>query len=71
VAGLVLFTTFLAPGAVLSIMTHILLALRRGRIPAGFSVIMRILQHVNPWGMVEVFIIGVMVALVKLATTGF
>jgi paraquat-inducible protein A len=70
VAGLVFFTTFLAPGAVLAIMIHILLALKRGRIPAGFTLFMRVLQHFNPWGMVEVFIIGVMVALVKLTHYG-
>jgi paraquat-inducible protein A len=31
---------------------------------------MRLLQHFNPWGMVEVFIIGVIVALVKLTHYG-
>ncbi len=70
VAGLVFFTTFLAPAAVLAIMIHILMALKCGRIPAGFTLIMRALQHFNPWGMVEVFIIGVMVALVKLTHYG-
>jgi paraquat-inducible protein A len=70
VALLVLFTTFIVPMAALGIMIHILLALKLGRIPAGFNFIMRILQHFNPWGMVEVFIIGVIVALVKLTHYG-
>jgi paraquat-inducible protein A len=70
VAGLVFFTTFLAPGAVLAIMIHILLALKLKRAPAGFTHIMRVLQNFNPWGMVEVFIIGVIVALVKLTHYG-
>ena len=70
VAGLVFFTTLLAPGAVLAIMIHIHLALRRGRIPAGFTLVMRLLRICNPWGMVEVFIIGVIVALVKLTHYG-
>ena len=70
VAGLVFFTTFLAPAAVLAIMIHILMALKRGRIPAGFTHVMRLLRIFNPWGMVEVFIIGVIVALVKLAHYG-
>jgi paraquat-inducible protein A len=70
VAGLVFYTTFLAPAAVLVIMIHILLALKRGRIPAGFTLVMRLLQFFNPWGMVEVFIIGVIVALVKLTHYG-
>jgi paraquat-inducible protein A len=70
VAGLVFLTTFLAPAAVLAIMIHILLALKRGRIPAGFTLAMRLLRIFNPWGMVEVFIIGVIVALVKLTHYG-
>ena len=70
VAGLVFFTTFLAPSAVLAIMIHILRALKRGRIPACFTLVMRLLRICNPWGMVEVFIIGVIVALVKLTHYG-
>jgi paraquat-inducible protein A len=70
VAGLVCFTTFLVPLVQLGVMIHILLALKLGRTPAGFNVIMRVLQHFNPWGMVEVFIIGVIVALVKLTHYG-
>lgn len=70
VALLVFFTTFLVPFVGIVSMLHILLALKLGRIPAGFSVIMRVLQHFNPWGMVEVFIIGVIVALVKLTHYG-
>lgn len=70
VAGLVFFTTFVSPAAVLAIMIHIHLALKRGRIPAGFSLVMRLLRICNPWGMVEVFIIGVIVALVKLTHYG-
>jgi paraquat-inducible protein A len=70
VGTLVLVTTFLAPTIQLAIMSHLLLALKRGRIPAGFTLIMRVLQGVNPWGMVEVFILGVIVALVKLTHYG-
>ncbi len=70
VAGLVFFTTFLAPAGVLAIMAHVLWALKHGRIPAGFTLVMRVLRIFNPWGMVEVFIIGVMVALVKLTHYG-
>ena len=66
VATLVFFTTFLVPAIELGVMIHLLLALKLGRIPAGFTVIMRILSSVNPWGMIEVFMLGVLVALVKL-----
>jgi paraquat-inducible protein A len=70
VAGLVFFTTFLVPAVALAVMIHILLSLKLGRTPAGFTLIMRLLQSFNPWGMVEVFIIGVIVALVKLTHYG-
>jgi len=70
VASLVFFTIFLVPLVQLFVIIHILLSLKCGRKPAGFKGIMRVLQHFNPWGMVEVFIIGVIVALVKLTHYG-
>jgi paraquat-inducible protein A len=70
IAALVFLTTLLVPTAEIAVMTYLLLSLKLGRIPAGFNVIMRILQSVNPWGMVEVFILGVLVALVKLTHYG-
>ena len=70
VASLVCFTTFLVPLYELGTMIHILLAIRLGRKPAGFNMIMRVMQYFNPWGMVEVFILGVIVALVKLTHYG-
>lgn len=70
VATLVLVTTFLVPAIEISVMIHLLFGLKRGRVPAGFTGIMRVLQGINPWGMVEVFILGVIVALVKLTHYG-
>ena len=70
IAALVFLTTFLVPAVEITVMIYLLLSLKLGRIPAGFTVIMRILQSVNPWGMVEVFILGVLVALVKLTHYG-
>jgi paraquat-inducible protein A len=70
IAALVFLTTFLVPVVELAVMIYLLLPLKLGRIPAGLTVIMRILQSVNPWGMVEVFILGVLVALVKLTHYG-
>jgi len=66
VATLVFVTTILVPAVELTVMIHLLLALKHRRTPAGFTIIMRILQNVHPWGMVEVFMLGVLVALVKL-----
>lgn len=63
---LVFLTTFLMPALEISFMLHLLLALRAGRRPAGLDLSMRILGSIDPWGMVEVFLLGVLVALVKL-----
>ena len=52
IAALVFLTTFLIPAVEITVMIYLLLALKLGRVPAGFTVIMRILQSVNPWGMV-------------------
>lgn len=70
VATLVLTTTLLAPALELAAIIHLLTALKAGRLPAGFTLVMRLLQQVTPWGMVEVFILGVIVALVKLTHYG-
>jgi paraquat-inducible protein A len=66
VAVLVFMTTFLLPAIELFAMIYLLLLLKLGKKPIGLSAIMRILQSVKPWGMVEVFMLGVLVALVKL-----
>jgi len=66
VATLVFLTTFLLPAIELSAMIYLLLPLKLGKIPPGLPAIMRILQVIKPWGMVEVFMLGVLVALVKL-----
>jgi paraquat-inducible protein A len=35
-------------------------------VPPGLAPLMRFLQSIKPWGMVEVFMLGILVALVKL-----
>jgi len=66
IAVLVFLTTILMPAVNLAVMIYLLLSLKLGRRPAGLTVIMRILQSVKPWGMLEVFMLGIIVALVKL-----
>lgn len=66
---LVFITTILIPALELSLMIALLLPLKLQRIPAGIPLILRILQDIQPWGMVEVFMLGVLVSLVKLAGT--
>ncbi|MGH8702313.1 MAG: paraquat-inducible protein A [Burkholderiales bacterium] len=67
VAGLVFLTTVLIPAIEIGGMIYLLLPLRFGRLPPGAAPMLRVLQAIKPWGMVEVFMLGVLVSLVKLA----
>ena len=64
---LVIMTTLVFPATELLAICYVLLPLREGHIPAGFAQVLRVMQAVRPWVMVEVFMLGVLVALVKLA----
>lgn len=66
-AALVFFTTILVPGIELAAMAYLLVPLRFGTVPALLPTALRALQAVRPWGMVEVFILGLLVSLAKLA----
>jgi len=67
VAGLVFVTTILVPTLHLATMLLILAPLRLGRPLPATGMLLRAVQALQPWGMVEVFILGVLVSLVKLA----
>ena len=66
-AVLVFFTTIVVPGVQLAAMAYVLVPLRLGHVPHWMPMALRVLQAVRPWGMVEVFILGMLVSLVKLA----
>ena len=65
--GIVFFTTIVVPAVQLSAMAYVLLLLRMGHVPRYLPLALRALQAVRPWGMVEVFLLGMLVSLVKLA----
>ena len=65
-AVLVFFTTIAVPAVQLASMAYLLVSLRIGHTPRFLPQALRALQAVRPWGMVEVFILGLMVSLVKL-----
>jgi paraquat-inducible protein A len=67
VAVLVLLTTTILPLLELTAVIWMVLPLHFGRRPPGFAPLFRILQLAHPWAMIEVFILGVLVALVKLS----
>jgi paraquat-inducible protein A len=45
----------------------VLLFARAGRRSPGFAPMMRLLHRMRPWSMTEVFLLGALVAIVKLA----
>ena len=70
VAMLVLATTILFPLMQMLVLLYLLLPFAHdvhdGQRP-GVKLLLRLMQIVRPWGMVEVFLLGVLVALVKLS----
>ena len=46
----------------------LLVPLTQRRLAPGFALLVRAMQSLQPWGMVEVFMLGVLVALVKLSS---
>ena len=66
IAGLVFVTTILMPSLNLAAVIYLLLPLHMGGIPQKPEIVLRVLRHVAPWGMIEVLMLGLLVALVKL-----
>jgi paraquat-inducible protein A len=66
-AGLVLFTTIIVPAVQLTLMLYVLVPIKFGRAPRHLATIFRLLRHLTPWGMMEVFMLGILVSVVKLA----
>lgn len=66
-ALLVLLTTLLVPLVELSLLAFVLLVLRLPRRPAEVQHALKLILRASPWGMIEVFLLGVLVSLVKLS----
>jgi paraquat-inducible protein A len=65
-AGLVFFTVFAMPLARLAALGWLLIPLRFGRRAPAAGTALRLARFGRQWGMVDVFFLGVLVALVKL-----
>lgn len=61
-------TLFFFPLLQLVVLLWVLLPLRNGHEPPGFLWAMHALRLMRPWSMVEVFMLGVLVSVVKLAS---
>jgi paraquat-inducible protein A len=66
VALLVGFTTMVTPAIQIALMLYLLIPLRLNRMAQGTIPVLRFLGTVSPWSMMEVFLLGILVALVKL-----
>ena len=66
VATLVLVTVIVAPALHLAAMLYMLVPLRLGFVPHGIHTAYRLAMLAQPWSMLEVFLLGSIVSLVKL-----
>ena len=65
--GLVLLTCIIIPAIQLTGLLYVLVPIRLGVRAPGAIHVFRAIRHLNAWAMMEVFLIGILVALVKLA----
>jgi paraquat-inducible protein A len=66
VATMVFCATIAFPFIELIAMLYLLVPLNAGYVPPGFNPVLRAIQFVRPWGMIEVFMLGILVTLVKM-----
>ncbi len=66
-AVLVAFCTVLAPAAYIGLMLTVLLAVRRPPAPSWVGMLLRWSESQSPWAMIEVMMLGILVALIKIA----
>lgn len=66
-AGLILFVSVVAPLLWILGMLYVLLPLRLGSTPPALAEVYRFVEAIHPWAMLEVYLLGVMVAIIKLS----
>ncbi|MBC2717320.1 MAG: paraquat-inducible protein A [Desulfobacteraceae bacterium] len=66
-SGLVFLTCILIPFIQLLGLLYVMLSLKLNRMPWKISEIFRFLRKIQPWSMMEVFMLGILVSIVKLA----
>jgi paraquat-inducible protein A len=67
VATLVLFTAILAPLLQLLTLLAVLGPLKLGLRPRRLALVFRLLRRIQPWSMMEVFLLGILVSVAKLS----
>ena len=66
-ATVVLLTTIVMPAAQMLGLLYVLLPIKLNRIPWKLREVFRTVQSLRPWAMMEVFMLGILVSIVKLA----
>jgi paraquat-inducible protein A len=66
-AMLVAFCTVVAPAVYIASMLTLLLAVRKSPAPSWVGILLRASKFNQPWAMVEVMMLGILVALIKIA----
>ena len=66
-AILVLFCAVIAPGGYVAFMLTLLLGARRSPVPHWVGAMLRWVHHFEMWSMLEVMMLGILVALIKIA----
>ena len=66
IATVVLFTVVLVPAVYLVSMLYILVPLQMNLVPRHLARVFRLLGFLKPWGMMEIFMLGILVSAVKL-----
>jgi paraquat-inducible protein A len=70
-AAVVLFTTVAAPALKITCMLYVLVGLRLPRPPRHIRTVFAWVEHLRPWSMIEVYLLSVFVAYVKLQAIVF
>ena len=65
-ALLVFLTSILVPLVQIAGMLYVLVPLKVNRVPRNLALVYRFLRSLQPWGMMEVFMLGILVSYVKL-----
>ncbi len=66
-AAIVSFCAVIAPATYIGFMLTVLLAIRRPPAPVWVGELMRWAEAIRPWSMKEVMLLGILVALIKIA----
>ena len=63
---MVLLVSFLFPLVKLALLFHVSYSLKMGRYSASLPLVFRAYKHVSEWGMVEVYMLGILVSIIKM-----